>query len=481
MQATDEQPRPRRVVIPPGLVAFAGVVAVTGVVVAALGLAAVWDEAINAWSLGAYWAAAALGWLVLTTMWRVLDGRERAGLGRRGGRDFAKAATIVLLLAAGARVAVALSGPPVLSDDLWRYVHDGATLGLAGENPYAQSPAETDPDFLGNHPEMVTIYQPVSQWVFAGLAAVAWQTPGATADTLFRLGFSMLDLMVVGLLMAALWRRGRSAWWASLYAWHPLAITEVAGAGHQEPLGIALLLTGMLLADAVGDNLRGVRRLAGATGCGGAVAAAVAVKPVVAPIAIFIACRWWRRGGGTSSASVIALAGMAGGAVLVAAYLPFALMPGGLDRMFETVATFTQNWRFNGSLHPLLEAVTGSKAVSDGVLGLALLAAVGAIAWRVRDAWQAAGAYLLVALLLTSTVHPWYVLWPLALVPLSRGAGVWVFSLTATWAYAAWLNDSAFQPPMWLRVLEYVPVYAAAAWSLWYTRYGGNRSTPALR
>ena len=150
-------------------------------------------------------------------------------------------------------------------------------------------------------------------------------------------------------------------------------------------------------------------------------------------------------------------------------------MPGGLERMFETVETFTQHWRFNASLHAVVESAGLTKAVVDAVFGGLLLAVLCVIAWRSRSVWPAAGAYLLAALLLSSTVHPWYVLWPLALVPMSREAGAWVLAITVPLAHAAWLTPADLEVPVWLRVVEYAPVYAAVGWRVWGHFWGDFR------
>mgnify|MGYP006270603471 CR=1 FL=1 len=485
--ALEPQPRRqrRRVIVPPGVVAVPGVIAVTAVVVVSLALSATWALGIHASLMGAYWAASALGGLSLTVAWLAL---RRWGRGAWAG-GFGRGAFVVLVVAAAARIAVAIAGPPFLSDDIWRYIHDGRTLGLLGDNPYAASPAETDPAYRGNNPQLVTIYQPASQWVFAALARVAAWPHALAADTVFRLGFVAIDCGTIALLLLALRRRGRAPWWAMLYAWHPLAITEVAGAGHQDPIGIALLVASLTVADLAVDARRSGARLARAAGCGALLAASVAVKPIVGPVAIFIAVSWWRTLA-RDRGPAVALAGVAGLLTLAGGYLPFAAMEGGLSRMFETVSTFTRVWSFNASLHALAEAAVGSKRVADLAMGSLLGATVAVLAWRVwrtrarDDPWAAEGGYLLAALLLSSTVHPWYVLWPLALLPLSRGVATWVLSLTVTASYAAWLSLEAggsYAVPAWLRWLEYGPVYAALAVSGWLAIRARGRSGCVVR
>ncbi len=65
---------------------------------------------------------------------------------------------------------------------------------------------------------------------------------------MLRLVFVFLDMAIIGLILFQLRSMGRSAWWAVAYAWHPLAISEVAGSGHQDVIGIAFMLLSLVLA-----------------------------------------------------------------------------------------------------------------------------------------------------------------------------------------------------------------------------------------
>ena len=203
--------------------------------------------------LGVFWITYALLWAALgvmaTCLWR--------GKTRRGGT---RAVVLLVVIAAVVRVVIALAGPPVLSDDIWRYIHDGAVLGR-GDNPYAQAPAEMAPKRVPearvhqriSYPELVTIYQPASQYVFAALSEANARLPAAArqadamGDHTFRIGFVLFDVLIVGMLAWRLRAAGRSPWWASLYALHPLALAEIAGSGHQDVIGIAAMLAGLML------------------------------------------------------------------------------------------------------------------------------------------------------------------------------------------------------------------------------------------
>lgn len=394
-------------------------------------------------ALGPHMIAWAVLWLALTYL------PPRAG-------DGWKAALVVLGVAAAARLAMIGFTEPVLSDDLWRYLHDGYTLGVLGQNPYALAPAESNPLALPiNHPDLVTIYQPVSQWVFAGFARLAVE------EQVFRLGFVMVDLAIVAVLVIALRRAKQSPWLAALYGWHPLAITETAGSGHQDVLGILPLLGAVLLLGAGRSRTREI--VAGA----GLMAFAVAVKSVVLPLVLPMA--WSLRRRPRDLAAAVAV----GAAILALLYVPFALMPGGLNGLVDTGRTFVDIWAFNGSVHPLLVSLLGDRATASCVCAAALLGLL--VLWTVRDLPLAhvAMLYLFAALLLSSTVHPWYVLWPLAFVPLVRGRGamvVWVMSLMVVLAYTAHVEPSG-KPYPWAVWLEYAVVDAAvAAAALWPRR-----------
>ena len=400
------------------------------------------------------------------------------------------------MIALTARIITVLLTAPALSEDLWRYIHDGQTL-LAGENPYAEAPA-ADPAFNRsknemagpfphavnniNHPELVTIYQPVSQYVFAGLALVhrhmhAWTGRDAMGLDVFRLGFVMFDMAVIALLLWQLHREARSPWWAALYAWHPLAISEVAWSGHQDVIGIALLVAALVVISSVlrgearGD-LRSRAKQGGMVSGGGALfALAVAVKPIVAPLLLPIGWHlmrrpWWRL---PMMCAVI-------GVVLPALYLPFILMPGGLDGMIETVRTFMDKWAFNSSLHALAQHWSGEKVWADRLMAALLGAVLVVVTFARLDLWRAVGVYLLAAVLLSSTAHPWYVLWPLALCAVRFDWVTWVLSLTIVLSYESRLHPDTLKPAEWVPWLEYGPVYgmllvvAAVALYQWQRR-----------
>lgn len=434
---------------------------------------------------------------------------------------------VILLVAAVVRLGYVWLMPPVLSDDIWRYLYDGQTLA-AGNNPYVTTPLEKiealqaigkgDTSWLSriNNPELVTIYQPTSQWVFAGIAK-GYSLFSGGGDVrgvvrAFRLVFSVLDLAIVVMLLGQLRYLGRSAWWAVMYAWSPLVICETAWSGHQDGIGIAAVMGSLLLAQRATRSEAGRRALWWAVGAGVLLGLAAGVKPIVLPLALPMA---WKLRGAVGGWSRIVVAAGACGVTLAGLYLPFVWMDGGIGGMLDTSREFVSRWRFNGSLHPLIEAAVRptidgktweiaarAKVIADAVAaGLLLLILVGATCFH-RVPWRVATTFFFAMVCLSSTAHPWYLLWALAFLPVSWsaartvvGPAVWVASLTLPWSYWAWVNVAdggvgasggtfagEYEIGLGLTLAIWLPIYAAVAWGAVEVvrgRRGDRRSTIA--
>jgi len=273
----------------------------------------------NLETLMPWWVASAMSWTALTAMgWMLWRGLAPA---RREAQPHA--ALIVLVVAVAARLVVLMGHAPCLSDDVFRYVLDGRNLAF-GFNPYLDTPAdraefrstregglverplgvvqgdaalpphleerwpgEADVLSLVNNPELHTISLPAAQWVFA-LAGLLVREDGSDALTsawVMRSVMTGFEIVAIVLLLAALSFRGRPAWWAALYAWHPLALSEIAGSGHQDAIGLMLMMLAYIAFTVAPSGTRGRGRVWAWTI---ALALAALVKPVVLPLAVFM-------------------------------------------------------------------------------------------------------------------------------------------------------------------------------------------------
>lgn len=192
-----------------------------------------------------------------------------------------RALVIILLVALLARL-VLLIEPPSLSTDVYRYVWDGR-VQAAGINPYRFLPVA--PELAGlrdaaiwpniNRADYaVTIYPPAAQLLFLLAALLGDGVLG------MRLALIATECVTVAVLIALLRHLGLFTTRVVAYAWHPLALWEIAGNAHVDAAMVAAMLLGLWLALMAG------RRAAGA--------AAIMVGALFKPFALLALPAVWR-------------------------------------------------------------------------------------------------------------------------------------------------------------------------------------------
>ncbi len=375
-------------------------------------LASPWDEHFGAF-LACYAVAFAACWGA---------SRTRAGFG-------------VIVLAASIYRALLLPLPPMLSDDIYRYVWEGRVQS-AGANPYMHAPTDPGLEALRdadweriNHPEATAIYPPLAQLFFRGLAHLG-------GVIVFKSVFAAIDIGLVLLLAMALRARGAPPSRLALYAWNPLVVVEVAGSGHLEPLAILPLVAAVLW----------IGRRPALAWC--ALAACVAIKYA----GVLAAPLLWR-------ARRPRLWQLLAFATLVVAFtLPY--IDAG-THLFSSLELYAAQWRFNDLLFAPLVALTGSLTVAKSMAALLLLAVLVALLRRRVALERATQLLFCAALLLSPTIHPWYLLWAVAFLPLAPSPFLFLWSGSVILAYLFLLPLWSFgplAPTHWLpRVLEIVP------------------------
>ena len=383
---------------------------------------------------------------------------------------------------------------PVLSEDALRYRLDGK-LWLLGYSPYAYPPAELEtlggpapaadesfrPDVMDRlvvRPDLPTIYLPTSQLAFVAVRSIEYvllpevpaidvqpgehwrdvapRVPFAQRLLLLRIASATGAVGATALLVSALRRRRQSAWWAAIFGWSPLVVIECGGMGHQDILGVVLLLA--------------AARSWGRTRFGRAgffLAAAALVKPLaILPLPWAVRESVLRRR--RLRRVVIGVAAP----LLVA--LPILLYQSGYAGLWRTTREYVNSWVANGLIFEGLNALFGGPGARAA--GGLIVVAVAVVLWRRRADPATAGYWLFLALLLVSpVVYPWYLMWPLCLAPLLRGGGwaIAVWAATSGLCYELWpaMERTGLwrMPPGWLAA-EYLPVLAAVGWELWRSR-----------
>ena len=346
----------------------------------------------------------------------------------------------VLVVALLLRIPFLFSG--YCSNDLYRYVWEGK-IQWEGVNPYAQAPADPalahlrGPDHEHiNHPELTAIYPPGAQLFFAAATGLGLHEKGLRGLVL------LLDMAVVAALLAWLRSTGRPPGWGLIYAWSPLAVSGAA-VGHYDPLMLLFLVL-------VAWSWERGRVLRAAVFLGGAILA----KTVAVLLLPWLLVRKPRA----------ALLGVV--PIVLLGYLPYLS-----GNPFSTLYKFGADYAFNGSLFSLahLAAPAAARWIVAG-----LLAAW--VAWVTfsQPRLPRAGAALFAGLLLLSpTVHFWYLTWFLVLLAAvgpRRGSApllLWCVTIVCTAStYRAPYAGRPFVEHFGLTALEYAPVYLLGAWLL---------------
>ncbi len=285
-----------------------------------------------------------------------------------------------------------LPGPPTLSDDLYRYAWDGATVSEGG-NPYLLPPSA----FVGhtrgqmseilsrvNHPHLVTIYPPLAQFLFG----ISWRVSRSLMG--IKGMFILMDLLTC--LMLARLAPLREA--AILYAWHPLAVLECASSGHLEPACLLFVILALFLL-----KKRGLLS-------GMALGASVMIKllPLIF-LPLFI--RRMR-----NRDRLLFVAG-----VILTCVVSLPPFWGHLGNFLQTLSIYATRWEFSGFLYEILRPVAGTQWARLW-LGMTFLG-LAALIWR-SDFPLERSLYLLslAFILVTPTLHPWYALFFLVFLPL---------------------------------------------------------------
>ena len=394
----------------------------------------------------------------------------------------------LVLVGAGMRIAQ-LPAVPILEDDFYRYLWDGA-VAASGHNPYAHAPLEIQQALAGeatvpaelvelgrdsavvleriNHPDLRTIYPPVAQATFA--AAYLLKPWSLAAWRVVLLCFELATLVLLWRLLASV---DRPATWAAIYWWHPTVVQSLVNGCHMDAIVLPFVVLALWLA--VRSRLLGsVVSLA--------LAAGAKLWPVLLLPVLFRGRGRGRAGGwGRLIAALCVFA-------LLAALLAFPIIATGLDSATGFRA-YARTWH-NNQLHFWLltkGCELGSRVVrldqAHGQLlarGIVVCLMAAWVAWLARRPAEsprdlARRAMLVVAglYLLSPTQFPWYYCW---LVPLLAVSPWW--PLLAYVAVLPLYHLHYAYPAV--VVAEHLPVWCLIGYDLFVRRRRAPRSVEVL-
>ncbi|MFT4901001.1 MAG: hypothetical protein ACI81V_000268 [Lentimonas sp.] len=335
--------------------------------------------------------------------------------------------------------------PTAPSDDVNRYLWEGK-LVRAGISPYAQTAdAESwtqhrDSYWAAmNHRDQATAYPPLSELAFAVIGAAAYH------PLAYKITFLLADLLTLAGLCALLQRRGLKLAFAGFYALSPISLLAYAGEGHFDSMMVAALV-GALWACESGRPRWAMGLAAVATG----------IKWIALPLLpFFLGKRGWANG-------------LIAAAVLL---LPALFFWSSLSQLVDGLLAFGGSRSFNGPIYGLLLAAGLSRSLCSGMVVLCLGAILLWRWWgRERAALDAHLRWILGGLILLSpTVHFWYLAWLLPFVCLRPTLPWLTLSVTSGVYFCVWSN-AGWGLSLTQQCFFWGPFALAVLYELWSTQ-----------
>ena len=346
-----------------------------------------------------------------------------------------------LLIAFFALRLLYINAPPVGSDDLYRYLWDGK-VQTEGIDPYLYAPNAPELQRIGsellparvNHPDMQTMYFPLSEWIFAlGYLISGEQVWG------YKLLLFFAELSTLAGLFLFLRKQKIETKFILLYAACPLIVFEYSVDGHVDLFGMTFLL--FFLYHYL--NKRYVTALI-LLGC------SFSIKPaalIVLPI-LFFAERGWKKRFMIVFIPIITLG---------VQFLPYLFT----SDPFVSLYAFTKHWTFNGFFYNLADLYFHNNQPARIACGIALLTAIGILSFSRISLLNKIYSGFLLLLLFSPIVHPWYIGWVTLFNPFmkkwsgiyySAGAGLTGLTAMNYQLYGVWKD---YWPVL---IIEYIPV-----------------------
>lgn len=346
-----------------------------------------------------------------------------------------------------------------VSDDVSRYLFEGK-LVRAGINPYAQTAnAESVTKYrdvhweMMNHKDKQTAYPPLAQLAFAAIGAVSYQ------PLTYKLIFVLADLLTLGAILKLLKMRGLSLAFSGFYALNSVVLIAFAAETHFDSLMIAALIWALCAYES-GRFYLAATWISFATG----------IKWITLPLIPFFTVK--RPASGTLI-------------VLILFLLPAVSFFDSIQGLLHGLFVFGGTGNFNGLAYDgLLHGANLPRSLCNGIV-LVIFAAVvlWRWLWRKHASLDSHLRWILGTFIVVSpTVHFWYLTWILPLVCLRPSLPWLTFSITAGSYFFVWINASengVWELQRWQQCMFWGPFALACIYEVWSTN--GRVLWPVLR
>ncbi len=381
-----------------------------------------------------------------------------------------------LLVAAFLLRCLLLPAVPNLSEDVYRFIWDGR-LWVQGINPFAYLPSDVIqhqlvPDnsralyALLNSPGYFTVYPPVNQFLFA---LTAWLFPSSVMGSIITIrAFIILAEGITLWLMYRLLQQAKlPIQRILLYALNPLVILELSGNLHFEGVMLCFILLSFYCM--LRQNTLPM-----------AISFALAVCTKLLPL-IFLPLYLRRLG----MRQVFYFYGLTTLAILLL-FLPL-LSQELIAGMSSSLELYFQKFEFNASIYYIVREIgytlKGYNIIAAAGQWLAIITLLLIVLFtgmeRNKHIFAAFLWINLIYLLLSTTVHPWYIIPLVAFSVFTSYRFAIIWSLLIFFSYAGY-SLHGFEERLWITAFEYIVVLGILAYEI-YRHWQSNEVSTFFR
>ena len=360
----------------------------------------------------------------------------------------------ILLFALVFRITMWFTSPS-LSDDIYRYLWDGH-VQLSGINPYILPPNDKElfeirneifP--LLNHRDIQTIYPPFSQIFFLFCAFIG------KSIGIFKTFLIFVEGLLCLLLIRLLIDRKMDSKRVIFYAWHPLPLIEISGNGHIDILGIFFM---MLFLFCMNKNRFLISPIILALGF------LSKILPILLlPSAIVDLIRKNQNKYRISFFILIFII------IVVIFSAPYSTAG---VQAFTGLFIYAKTWHFNDLIHGFLSTILDlfqlngnqyARTICISLLAATIIYKINREADLIRIAFSTLTAFMI----LSPTLHPWYLLWTVPFFCLFPKISWILFSCLVFLSYEVLINyksSGVWEEQQWVLWCEYVPLFSILLW-----------------
>ncbi len=334
-----------------------------------------------------------------------------------------------------------VSSPVIGSDDIYRYMWDGK-IQTNGINPYLYSPddehlnayhSELLPKAV-NFKEMKSIYFPLSQWIFY----TGYQLSGESVWG-YKFLLFLFELMTLGALILLTKKLNIEPKYLLLYALAPLSIFQFAIDAHLDGFGLPLILFSIYF---FLDEKKVLSALL--------LGLSLAIKPVgllLIPI-FFLHEKGW-----SGKLKIVLIP-------LITFFSQFVFYIASTNP-FEAFLIFTKNWYFNGFIFNLFNSVISNNQISRIFCALILIITLIPLYFSKQELLNKIYYAVLLLMIFSPVVHPWYIAWILILIPIVRKQSGIYFTAAGSLTAITIMNYQLYgiwKDYWFVLAIEYLPV-----------------------